>query len=58
MEWTNRLTTIGGGLGAIMAKILSVSISQVAEIAVYALVGSLIGEGVKELIKFVKTKSA
>jgi len=58
MNWTERLSTLGGGLGGIMAYLANINLFHVAEIGLYALVGSLIGEGVKELIIFVKRKKA
>ena len=56
MDWTNKLGNIGGGLGGVSAYILNVNLLHVVEIGVYALVGSLIGEGVKELIILLKNK--
>jgi len=58
MDWTDRLSTIGGGLGGVTAYILNISLLHVFEVAVFALIGSGIGEGVKELILFVKKRKA
>ncbi len=56
MDWQDRLSNLGGGLGAITAYILKISLFHIFEVAIFALVGSVIGEGVKELVKFVKKK--
>ena len=45
----DRFSNIGGAVGAILAKFLSISIMQIAEVALFAFIGSLIGEGVKIL---------
>jgi hypothetical protein len=50
MDWTNRLTTTGGGIGGVAAYLMNINFFHVVEIGLYALIGSLIGEGVKELI--------
>jgi len=57
MNWiTDRLSTIGGGAGGIMAYLLNIEMMHVAEIALYGLIGSLIGEVVKETVLFIKKK--
>ncbi len=42
-----RLSNIGGGLACIMSYFLNITPMHVLEIAVYGLVGSIIGEVVK-----------
>lgn len=57
MNWiTDKLTQAGGTLGAVVAYILNISLVHIAEIALYALVGSAIGEAVKEAVIFYKKK--
>ena len=50
----DRLSTIGGGLGGVFAFIMAISIVHVVEIALYGLIGSLIGEGVKFVFERIK----
>jgi hypothetical protein len=53
MNWiTDRFSTIGGAGGGIVAYIMNISFLNTAEIALSALIGSLIGEGIKELFSF------
>ena len=56
MDWQNKLSNLGGGLGAVTAYILNISLFHIFEVAIFALVGSVIGEVVKEVVKFVKKK--
>ncbi|MFZ4056972.1 MAG: hypothetical protein ACOYKE_02485 [Ferruginibacter sp.] len=52
------LTTLGGGTGAVVAYLLNITLVNTIEMALYALVGSIIGEGVKLLInRFKKNNS-
>ena len=57
-DWTDRFVTAGGGLGGITAYFMQITPKHMLEIGLYALVGSLIGEGIKELILFVKRKKS
>ncbi len=58
MDWiTDRLSTIGGGFGGICAYLLNISPMHIAEIALYALMGSLIGEAVKLVFERFKKKN-
>ncbi len=53
MYWiTERIPVIGGMGGGILAYLQNISLLNTAEIALYALIGSLIGEGIKELFIF------
>lgn len=54
---TDRLSTIGGGAGGIAAYFLNINPMHVAEIALFGLVGSLVGEGVKELFAFFRKQN-
>jgi hypothetical protein len=59
MNWiTDRFSTIGGAGGGIAAYLMNISLSSTAEIALYALVGSLIGEAIKEVFSFFKKRNA
>lgn len=56
MNWYDKLTQVGGSLGAISAYFLNINITHVFEIAFYAFVGASVGEGVKEGVKWYKKK--
>ncbi|RTL56246.1 MAG: hypothetical protein EKK37_17385 [Sphingobacteriales bacterium] len=50
----NYATEIGGILGGITAKLLSIELFHLFEIALYAFIGASVGEGVKEAVKYYK----
>ena len=52
--WASKL---GGVVGSIGAYLLNISLAQIIEIALYAFIGSAIGEGVKEAVKYYKKKN-
>lgn len=54
----NRLSNIGGIGGGVFAYILNISPFHILEIGLYALIGSVIGEAVKEAVIFFKNKKA
>lgn len=54
--WNDKLTTAGGSIGGVVAYFLRIEVTHVVEVGLYALVGALVGEGVKEGIKFLKKK--
>jgi hypothetical protein len=57
MDWiTGKLTTAGGAFGGFAAYLLNIDLIHITEVALYALVGAAIGEGVKESVLFVKKK--
>ncbi len=58
MDWQNKITQLGGSVGAVFAYILNISLSHVFEIAFFAFIGAAVGEGVKELVKLIKKKQA
>jgi hypothetical protein len=49
-------TNIGGIGGSLLAYLLSVNLSQVIEVALFAFVGAGVGEGVKMLVSFLKKR--
>jgi hypothetical protein len=58
-NWLNeKLGNIGGSLGGIAAYLLNISLVHLAEIGLYALVGSAVGEGVKFAIEYYKKKKS
>ena len=56
MDIQDKFANIGGSLGSICAFFLNVNLIHIVEIGIYALVGGLVGEGVKEAVNFVKKK--
>lgn len=59
MDWIqDRFSTIGGASGGIIAYLMNISLLSVAEIALYGLVGSLIGEAVKIGFSFFEKRNA
>ncbi len=52
----NKLSNIGGIGGGLFAYLLNISPFHIIEIGLYALIGSIVGEGVKEAVIFFKKK--
>lgn len=56
--WEDHITRIGGGIGGVMACLLNINLVHIGEIALFAFIGSAIGEIVKETVKAIQRKRA